>query len=351
MLSVGLVGLPNAGKSTLFNLFTKKSVPAENYPFCTIDPHQGLVKVPDQRIPVLAKISKSIKEVYTAIEFTDIAGLVKNAHQGEGLGNQFLSHIHQVDLILLTIRCFENSDIIHVENRVNPIEDEEILMIELTLHDQQKVENLLVKIQKESRRDPLAKQKIEICEQILTQLSRIQPARNVVLAKDTDPEIIKWRTKELCLLTDKPMLKLANITYNGQNYPLPGADFEIDVLLESQLIDLSKQERLELGLTAETGLDKLVTACYQKLDLATFLTTGPSETRAWTFKKGMTAPECAGKIHSDFEKKFIKVEVVKYTDFVQNNGWVKAREMGCVKTLGRDYLMEDGDIVEFKINH
>jgi GTP-binding protein YchF len=346
MLSVGLVGMPNAGKSTLFNLLTKRSVPAENYPFTTIDPHDGIVEVPDRRIKMLAELTGSKKEVYAAIEFRDIAGLIKNAHKGEGLGNQFLSHIQEVDLILLVVRCFENSDIIHVENRVNPTEDEEILMMELTLHDEKKLENLLVRIEKD-RKIEHREQKMEVCEHILTQLSQIQPASNFVMDESWDDEVVKWR-KSLNLLTDKPMLRLGNISYEGENLPYK-SDFEVDISSESQFGDMTAEERKEFGAGEETAIDQLIRTSYEKLNLATYLTCGEIESRAWTFTRGMKAPQCAGKIHTDFEKKFIKAEVVSYREFTQAGGWKQCYEVGAVKTMGKDYTMEDGDVVEFKI--
>jgi GTP-binding protein YchF len=347
MLLVGLVGLPNAGKSSLFNLLTKRSVPAENFPFCTIDPHDGIVEVPDIRVKKLAEISNSQKEIYSAIEFRDIAGLVKNAHKGEGLGNQFLGHIQEVDLILLVVRSFVNPDIIHVENRVNPKEDEEILILELTLADQQKLEKQIPKLEKDAKTIPLAKQKLQIGNQILEKLKNMLPARDLILDINIDKEILNWR-KSLNLLTDKPILKLANISADCENISYE-SDFNIDIKIEQEVSEMTKEERIELGLEQETGLDKMIRACYQKLDLCTYLTCGEKEARSWTFTKGMTAPQCAGKIHSDFEKHFIKAEVVKYPDFIRVTSWKNAFEQGLVKTNGKDYLFEDGDVVEFKI--
>jgi len=347
MFSVGLVGLPNAGKSTLFNLLTKRSVPAENFPFTTIDPHDGIVEVPDERIGVLSKLTSSKKEVYATIEFRDIAGLIKNAHKGEGLGNAFLGHIQEVDLILLVVRSFKNDDIIHVENRVNPQEDEEILMLELTLADEKRLESTIIRIQKEAKKDPHAEAKIEVLEHIMTKLSNLEPARNFEMDTTWDKEVIEWR-KGLNLLTDKPVLKLANINFEGENVPYE-SDFELDILSEYEFAEMTPAERIELGIPEQTGIDKMIRAAFKKLNLSTYLTCGEMETRAWTFTNGMKAPECAGKIHSDFEKKFIKAEVVAYNDFVANGSWKAAFEKGAVKTLGKDYVMLDGDVVEFKI--
>jgi ribosome-binding ATPase len=349
MLSVGLVGLPNAGKSTLFNLLTKRSVPAENFPFCTIDPHDGIVEVPDKRVKTLGNLVQAKKEVYAAIEFRDIAGLVKNASEGAGLGNKFLSHIKEVDLILMVVRCFQNDDIIHVENRVNPLEDEEILLMELGLADQKMLENILPRYEKDlkSSKDKFLGDKIQIIEQILEKITNLRLASEVTLPKDTDPEVVKWR-KGLNLLTDKPMLKLANITLEGKNESY-SSDFDLDILLESSMADMSKEDRKVLGMNEESGLDLMIKACYEKLNLGTFLTCGEIESRAWTFHKGMTGPQAAGVIHTDFEKKYIKADVIKYIDFVELGSRKHALDKGKVRMEGKDYVMQDGDVVEFKI--
>lgn len=356
MFSVGLVGLPNAGKSTLFNLLTKRTVPAENFPFCTIEPNDGVVEVPDIRILALSELVNAKKEVYSLMEFKDIAGLVKNASKGEGLGNKFLGHILEVDLILMVVRCFENDDVVHVENRVNPKEDEEILLLELILSDEERLGKAILRLEKDAKKDPNSKEKIDLAKEILealksTQLaSSVKPELTVQKCNDKtirDSEIFKFR-KQLNLLTDKPILKLGNISKENPNQSYD-SDFELDIFEESTLSDLSLEERKELGVEGEVGLDRMIRSCFEKLNLATFLTCGEIEARSWTFEKGMKAPECAGKIHTDFEKKFIKVDVVKYNDFVSCGGWKNAFEKGLVKTQGKDYLMEDGDVVDFKI--
>jgi ribosome-binding ATPase len=355
MFSVGLVGLPNAGKSTLFNLLTNRTVPAENFPFCTIDPNDGVVEVPDLRIKKLAELVNAKKEVYSLIEFRDIAGLVKNASKGEGLGNKFLGHILEVDLILMVVRCFENSDIIHVENRVDPKEDEEILLLELILSDLERLKKTILRLEKEGKKDPNFGEKMDLVKDLLMALEKGEVANLVrpeLSSNSTDKtikdsELFKFR-RQLNLLTDKQILRVGNISKEGENKNYD-SDFVLDIFEESTLADLSLEERKELGVEGKTGLDKMIQSCYQKLNLASFLTCGEIEARSWSFTKGMSAPECAGKIHTDFEKKFIKVEVVKYSDFVQAESWKNCFEKGLVKTQGKDYLMEDGDVVNFKI--
>ncbi len=348
MLSVGLVGLPNAGKSTLFNLLTERSVPAENFPFCTIDPHDGIVNVPDPRIDVLAKMVNAQKKVYANIEFKDIAGLIKGASTGAGLGNQFLSHIREVDLILLIVRRFVNDDIIHVENRVNPLEDEEILLMELGIYDQNILEKQIQTLLKNKLKDSLYVSKNKVCEELL---KRIDGKPNT--AKDIDEQLAKeveytkWR-KSLNLLTDKTIVRLGNISSDGQNVDYE-CDFELDIKAESELAGMSQDERIEFGYESETGLDKLIRHCFYKLNLGTYLTCGEIEARAWTFKKNMKAPQCAGVIHTDFEKKFIKAEVISYQDFVELGGRKACVEVGKMRMEGKEYEVKDGDVIEFKI--
>jgi ribosome-binding ATPase len=348
MLSIGLVGLPNAGKSTLFNLLTDRAVPAENFPFCTIDPHDGIVSVPDPRIDKLAEIVNAQKKVFAAIEFRDIAGLVKNASQGAGLGNKFLSHIREVDMILLVVRCFENDDIIHVENRVNPTEDEEILLLELGLHDQSVIEKQIQTITKLKGKDSLFEVKNNACLAILKKINGDYKEIEELDEKYAkEVEYTKWR-KSLNLLTDKPIVRLGNISQDGQNVDYK-KDFELDIKGETDLAGMSPEERLEFGYESETGLDKLIRHCFYKLNLATYLTAGEMEARAWTFHLGMLAPQCAGVIHTDFEKKFIKAEVLSFNDFISSGGRKQAVEKGLMRQEGKEYAVKDGDVIEFKI--
>lgn len=349
MLSVGLVGLPNAGKSTLFNLLTRNSVPAENFPFCTIEPSDGTIEVYDERIDYLAKMYNSQKKIYSSIEFKDIAGLIKGASSGAGLGNKFLSHIREVDLILLVVRCFENDDVIHVENRVNPLEDEEILMIELTLADLDTVQKALTRLEKEAKtgKDNFVKDKILVCNEILKNLDLSIAASKYELAPTADNEVKKWR-KSLNLLTDKKIIKLGNVNYDDKNIDYK-SDINLDIATELMLVDLPADERLELGISQENGINALIKKCFFELNLASYLTVGEAEARSWTFTKGSTAPICAGKIHSDFEKKFIKGEVIKFTDLEKYGSKKEAAENGKLSLVGKDYIMQDGDVVEFKI--
>lgn len=345
MLSVGLVGLPNAGKSTLFNLLTKRTVPAENFPFTTIDPNDGVVEVPDERVKKLAKMVGAQKEIYAAIEFRDIAGLIKNAHKGEGLGNQFLSHIKEVDLILMVLRKFKNDDIVHVENRVNPEEDKEILLIELGMADEKVVAGAIERLKKEGKKDAKASLKMEHAELILKTLQDGKLV-NSISKDDLDDDVKVWR-KTLNLLTDKPFIFLGNIS-DGENVDFE-TDFDLDILFESELADMAPEERVEFGASKESGMDKMIQKCYETLDLGTYLTAGEKEARAWTFTKGWTAPKCAAVIHTDFEKKFIKAEIIKYDDFMSLGGRKGAVEKGKMRQEGKEYVMQDGDVVEFVI--
>ncbi len=350
-LSIGIVGLPNVGKSTLFNILTKKQVDASNYPFCTIDPNVGVVKVPDERLNKIAEISKPIKIIPTFIEFTDIAGLVKGAHKGEGLGNQFLSHIRECDAICEVIRDFHDTNIIHVEGEVNPLSDQETINMELIFADLKTVEKRLEKTNKElkSRAKEALKEK-EILEKIQTMLESGKAARNLEIKED---ELIF--IKSLNLLTIKPIIYALNSddTEKDSNFNWDGEIIRINVKMEEEIAALPEEEQAEymkeLGIE-KSGLDKLIYSSYKLLGLETFFTTGKDETRAWTIKKGSKAPKAAAEIHTDFEKGFVRAEVVNWEKFIKAGNETRAKELGLVKTEGKDYIVKDGDICNFLIN-
>lgn len=356
-LSVGIVGLPNVGKSTLFNALTRsKQANAQNYPFCTIDPNVGVVEVPDVRLAKLAEVSKSQKIIPTTIEFVDIAGLVAGASKGEGLGNQFLSHIREVDAIAQVVREFKDSNVIHVSNKVNPKEDADVINLELSLADLGTVGKRLESVKKNAKGAAAkdAQKIIELLERVYAHLQNGGSARELGYNEE-EKEIIR----ELCLLTMKPMLYVLNVdeadAAKGAPTKIDSSTVQIEVCakLEAELADLSEIEAKEylkdLGMT-ETGLDKLITASYKLLDLVTFLTSGEPETRAWTVRNGAKAPEAAGVIHTDFVKGFIKADVVNWEDFVKFGGWSRIKETGKMRLEGKDYLVKDGDVCYFHIN-
>ncbi|MFY9457627.1 MAG: redox-regulated ATPase YchF [Candidatus Spechtbacterales bacterium] len=338
-LSIGIVGLPNVGKSTLFKALTKKEVLIANYPFATIDPNVGVVMVPDGRLDKLADFSHSAKKIPAIVEFVDIAGLVRGANKGEGLGNQFLANIREVDAVLYVLRAFDDPNIIHVEARVDPKADIEILTTELMLKDLETVEKHLEKVRKESRggnKDAI--KELPILERLIKSLGDGVMARS----------ILEEPIRDLQLLTAKPGIILINNNVTGFN-PVTLGDFltiEINVREELDAAGLSKEEQEELGLVSR--LPDLINIAYQTLGLMTFFTTGEDETRAWTTKQGASAPEAAGVIHTDFEEKFIRADVIPWDKLLIAGSWSEARAKGVMYTAGKDYIMKDGDVMEVK---
>ena len=364
-MKIGIVGLPNVGKSTLFNSITKAGAECANYPFCTIEPNVGMVTVPDERIDKLAEIYNPQKITYATIEFVDIAGLVKGASQGEGLGNKFLSHIREVDSIVQVIRCFEDGNIVHVDGSVDPVRDIETINIELCLADLETVQKRLDRAKKSVKADKKFQVEVDLLEKIGKALEDGKPARSLEL-NDEEMEIIK----DSFLLTMKPMLYVGNIAESeienpDQNQNLvklkeyaknEGSEvIPLCVKIEEELSGLSPEDEKEmleaLGLE-ESGLDKLIKASYKLLGLMSYLTAGEPEVRAWTIPLNTKAPKAAGKIHSDFERGFIRAEVIGYDDFINKAGgsMVTAKEKGLVRSEGKDYIMQDGDIVLFRFN-
>ena len=362
-LKAGIVGLPNVGKSTLFNAITKQNILAANYPFATIEPNVGVVIVPDKRLERLTEIYKPAKTTPTAYEFTDIAGLVKGASTGEGLGNKFLSHIRETDAIVEVVRCFDDNNIIHVDSTINPINDIEVINLELSLSDLEIVNSRIDKIKKkaETNRDKEALEEYQILVKAKEALEKGTALRRIDFNKDE-----KLYLKSFNLLTMKPIIYLANVKESelsiDNDYVKQVKDFasnedarvvKVCAKMEAELSDLSdedKKEMLESVGIEESGLDQLIKATYDLLGLATYFTGGPDEVRAWTFKKGMNAKECAGIIHTDFEKGFIKAEVMSYEDLDELGSELKVKEAGKTRLEGKDYLMQDGDICYFRFN-
>ena len=362
-MKLGIVGLPNVGKSTMFNSITKAGAECANYPFCTIEPNVGVVPVPDERLDALTKMYNPQKTTHAVVEFVDIAGLVKGASKGEGLGNKFLSHIRETDAIVEVVRCFEDSNVVHVDGSVDPVRDIETINLELIFADIETVNKRLDKARKNLKADKKYQEEIDLLEKIKTSLENGISARAIDYTKE-EQELVK----DMFLLTTKPILYIANVSEeqiedpeNDENvkkvkeYALKENAEVIPLCVKieeelSGLDDNDKKEMLEaLGLE-ESGLDKVIKKSYDLLGLMSFLTAGEPEVRAWTIKKGTKAPQAAGKIHSDIERGFIKAEIVSYEDLVREGSMVAAKEKGLVRSEGKEYIMQDGDIVLFKFN-
>ena len=363
-MKLGIVGLPNVGKSTLFNALTNAGAESANYPFCTIDPNVGVVSVPDKRLDKLAEMYNPEKFTPAVIEFVDIAGLVKGASKGEGLGNKFLANIREVDAVVHVVRCFENNDIVHVEGSIDPLRDVETIDIELILSDLEIVERAIERTVKAAKSDKKLLEKLALLERVRDCLADGKSARTL----DLDEDDLAW-IEESRLLTLKPIIYVANISEdevsgdyeNNEDYlklrdhaHREGSEIiAVSAQIEAELAELDGEEKLgflaDLGIE-ESGLDKLIKSGYSLLGLISFLTAGPKEVRAWTIKKGTKAPGAAGKIHSDFERGFIRAEVVAFDDLVREGDRAKVREKGLLRSEGKEYVMKDGDVVEFLFN-
>jgi ribosome-binding ATPase len=348
-MKIGIVGLPNVGKSTLFKALTKTPVDISNYPFCTIEPNVGIVKVPDGRLDQLALMSKSKKIIPTVIEFVDIAGLVKGASLGEGLGNKFLANIREVDAIAQVVRVFQNDKIIHVHNEINPENDIEIINAELILADLETIKKVKERLDKDVRGNKKGSDKqLEILKKIKEALEggKLANELNLDLTEDNAKIIVR----ELSLLTMKPFLYVYNASDINQKLSAKlesKSHVKLDIKIEEELIEMTDSEAVEMGIKSNLG--ELILKAYEILGLITFLTTGEDETRAWTIKKGWTAPLAGTAIHTDFKDKFIRAEVINWQKLLEAGSWGKARELGTLRIEGKDYIVQDGDVIEFKI--